>query len=167
MFSLLFNFVEHLSGGRHPETASTWICWVWQCEQELEGDHDAAEQREERTEGHSSPRWEGWLTPFFFCTQTFFLFSLPLKNLQIKLQTKVLSPLPLSNVYTCKKRSHRHVKDPVLHVRVRWIMETHTQKNPHKNSVHCSLDSATLQPAFTKKITQISLGKSFNGAIEL
>ena len=29
-------------------------------------------------------------------------------------------------VYTCAKRSHTHVKDPVVHVTVRWTMETTT-----------------------------------------
>ena len=27
-------------------------------------------------------------------------------------------------VYVCKKRSHTHVKDPVVYAGVRWIMET-------------------------------------------
>ena len=31
---------------------------------------------------------------------------------------------PMSSVYTHTKRSHTHVKDPVAHVRVPWIMET-------------------------------------------
>ena len=30
----------------------------------------------------------------------------------------------ISRVYTHAKRSHAHVKEPVVHVRVRWIIET-------------------------------------------
>ena len=54
-------------------------------------------------------------------------------------------------VYTYAKRSHTHVKDPVAHVRVRWIMETHTHTKK-KKKIYFYMDSATLwQLAFPEE----------------
>ena len=39
--------------------------------------------------------------------------------------------LSLYSVYTYAKRSHMHVKDPVVHVRVWWTMETTTKNIMH------------------------------------
>ena len=38
----------------------------------------------------------------------------------MRLGYKLRSPC----VYTHAKRSHKHIKDPVVHVTVQWIMET-------------------------------------------
>ena len=39
-------------------------------------------------------------------------------------ETRVLTEVSCVDIYTHAKRSHTHVKGPVVHVRVRWIMET-------------------------------------------
>ena len=72
-------------------------------------------------------------------------------------------------VHTHATRSHMHVKDPWVHVRVRCIMET-TPPQKKKKKLACSvgwearLCRCWLSPG---KTTRISLGTDLNGTINL
>ena len=90
----------------------------------------------------------------FLRSQNYVQTLCPTKVLRMRLWSAV-PPLPLPRVYTHTKRSYTHVKDPVVRMRVRWIMETLT------NSA-CSIDwvarlcHSWLPP---RKATEISFGK--------
>ena len=79
----------------------------------------------------------------------------PRVNFQCRLSYDVRTPLcAVACIYICA-----HVKDPVVHVRVRWMKET--LKTP---SMHRRLGSATLsQLAFPGKATRISHGRNTSG----
>ena len=82
----------------------------------------------------------------------------PRVNFQCRLSYGVRTPpCAIACIYICE-----HVKDPVVYVRGRLIMEALEAPN-----MHCRLSSATLsQLAFPGKETQISQGGNPNGTIQ-
>ena len=58
-------------------------------------------------------------------------------------------------VYTRAEKQHTIVKDSVVHVRVRWIMETLT--TTHTKNMCCRLGSVTVAAAFPGKSDPIFL----------
>ena len=68
---------------------------------------------------------------------------------------------PRSRVHTYTKRSHTHVSDPVVHIGVRWVMET--LKHPaYTVGWVARLCCSWLSP---RKVTRISYERNANGTI--